>query len=491
MTFYRIGLYRHLEFIETKTMSNPTDIAEIHQKVHTVGNAVLRVNGNNTHSGNISVRDPNNSDVFYITASGSQCGSLTIRDIVPLHFSGVSWGDARASSESTIHRKILSLPGVNACLHNHLIMCTILTFDTREKQTFMKYLGTDTKGREEFLFQPVDLYGGGINGGVKVGTYKQPVGSTEMEERIPKYLASAPLTLVRGHGPFSRGASLEECLYRLNILECSATLSLSLRRRGVDLGRIQQKIMDHGFDAVFPFRPHSLDVAQLAVRQVEDESIIADFAYWLAYNYNFGISAYGTGSMSLKVTADEMIYCPMSAVPENMDFPLYRISLGKNENGSHDLALHKLIYNNTNYTTCMITTSPMANAEGMAILSETYGIDTLLGQQQDIPYTPEDHPVVAPIDAEAIYLNPRLGLVDIFQLVNDTPDNPILNMLRWHKGCCVAAGCGVISVGDTTLEQAAHNVAAAERIGRFRMEVFANERILDGPSLKSFEPKTI
>jgi hypothetical protein len=49
----------------------------------------------------------------------------------------------------------------------------------------------------------------------------------------------------------------------------------------------------------------------------------------------------------------------------------------------------------------------------------------------------------------------------------------------------------VISVGDTTLEQAAHNVASAERIGRFRMEVFANERMINGPSLNSFEPKTI
>jgi hypothetical protein len=195
--------------------------------------------------------------------------------------------------------------------------------------------------------------------------------------------------------------------------------------------------------------------------------------------------------MSQKVTADEMIYCPVSAVPENMSFPLYRVSLGTDDNGAHDLALHKLIYTNTNYTTCMITTNPLATAEGMVTLAEKYGIDTLLAESRDIPYTPENHPVVAPIDAEAIYLNPRLGLVDSFQLINFTPDNPILNMLRWHKGCCVVAGFGVISVGDTTLEQAAHNAASAERIGRFRMEVFANEKMLDGPPLASFEPKTI
>jgi ribulose-5-phosphate 4-epimerase/fuculose-1-phosphate aldolase len=106
-------------------MSNLTDIAEIHKNVFTVGNAVMRVNGNNTHSGNISVRDPNNSDVFYITATGSQCGALTIRDIVPLRFSGVSWGDARASSESTIHRKILSLPGVKWIFTGPVLMAEL------------------------------------------------------------------------------------------------------------------------------------------------------------------------------------------------------------------------------------------------------------------------------------------------------------------------------------------------------------------------------
>jgi hypothetical protein len=55
----------------------------------------------------------------------------------------------------------------------------------------------------------------------------------------------------------------------------------------------------------------------------------------------------------------------------------------------------------------------------------------------------------------------------------------------------VVGGFGVIAVGDTTLEQAAHNVASAERIGKFRTEVSINEKLLKGPALESFEPKTI
>jgi ribulose-5-phosphate 4-epimerase/fuculose-1-phosphate aldolase len=151
------------------------------------------------------------------------------------------------------------------------------------------------------------------------------------------------------------------------------------------------------------------------------------------------------------------------------------------------LKIHKLIYQHTQHNACMITTSPLATAEGMAILAEHFGTDVLLNRNSDIPYTPDYHPVVAPIDAEAIYLNPRLGLVDCHQLMDNTSDNPILNMLRWYKGCCIVSGYGVISTGDTTLEQAAHNAASAERIARFRSEVFINHRLLDGPAVQHFE----
>ena len=93
----------------------------------------------------------------------------------------------------------------------------------------------------------------------------------------------------------------------------------------------------HGVDSLFPFRPQTLDVENLQVREVEDAATIADFAYWLGYNYNFGISAYGTGSMSQKVSADEMIYCPMGAVPDNMAFPLHRVSFAQAEKDTLDM----------------------------------------------------------------------------------------------------------------------------------------------------------
>ncbi|HSW49085.1 MAG TPA: class II aldolase/adducin family protein, partial [Bryobacteraceae bacterium] len=59
---------------------------DIHRRFELVGRALMRVNANNTHSGNLSARDPLDPDRFFVTASGSQCGALSARCIVPLRF---------------------------------------------------------------------------------------------------------------------------------------------------------------------------------------------------------------------------------------------------------------------------------------------------------------------------------------------------------------------------------------------------------------------
>jgi ribulose-5-phosphate 4-epimerase/fuculose-1-phosphate aldolase len=472
-------------------MADERKLIAVYEDFRRVGDALRRVNGNNTNSGNLSARDPEDPDRFYTTATGSQIGGLILRDIVPVRFSEVSWGDGRATTESNIHRRVLGIPGVNSCIHCHHIASTVMSFDGRESQMFLRYLGDDPQGNQEFVFQPVDIHGASILGGVKTGTYKQPVGSLEMENRIPKYLADGPITLVRGHGPFTRGTSLEDCLRHLSVFESSATLALNLARRGVKLEAIQTKILNDGLNSIFPSYPQNKTSGILAGRNVEDPSSIGEFAHWLAYIYDMMIGAFRTGSMSRKVTADEMIFCPNSAVPAGMEFQLVRTSIKMREDDDFEIALHKSIYAHTNFTTCIMASNPLITAEGMATLAEKFGIDSLIEGLRDIPYTRDDHPVVAPIDAEAIYLNPRLGLVDGTQLRNRSPENPILDMLRWHKGCCVVSGFGVIATGDTTLEQAAHNVASAERIGKFRTEVYINEKLLGGPPLKSFDPRTI
>ena len=126
---------------------------EIYKLMYSVGRAIMLTKGNNTHSGNLSMRDPYDRDIFYITSSGSQKGMLIPSDIVPLRFSGVSWGDGRASTESTIHRKILSLPGVEATIHAHYLSAISISFDSKECQNYLIYEGRQSN-REEYSFVP-------------------------------------------------------------------------------------------------------------------------------------------------------------------------------------------------------------------------------------------------------------------------------------------------------------------------------------------------
>ena len=271
--------------------------------------------GNNTHSGNLSLRDPADRDVFLITASGSQCGALIPSDIVPVRFSRVSWGDGRASTESTIHRKILAMPGVEAAVHAHYPWAISVTFDSKAAGNHLLFEG-ERDGTEEFSFVPIDRTGAWVLGRVPSGTYVEPVGSKEMESRIPRYLAESRATLVKGHGPFVRGGSLPECLHLLGVVDSSAKLLQAARLRGVDTTAIARRIRGASPAAVFPLAVRPFDVAAFGVYETRDEATIRAFRERALFNFVQGVSPYATGSMSEKITEREMLYCPSARRPK-------------------------------------------------------------------------------------------------------------------------------------------------------------------------------
>lgn len=467
-------------------MVTPSDIAAIPHRFKTVGSALMRVNLNNTHSGNISCRDPQDPDRFWVTASGSQCGNLATRDIVRVRFDDMRWeGPARPSSEANTHRRVLSLPGVNACVHCHSIASTLLGFESPQESIFLLRREPPTADPEDHFFQPVDLWGAGLVGTVTVGMYQSAVGSAEMEERIPGCLRQAPITIVMGHGPFARGESLEECLHHLSVLENSAAVVIALRRRGIDTLAIQRAIRTHGAHAAFPLHPRRLGRGDLLPDPAADASTSPDFAYWLSYHFNFGLGAFGTGSMSRKLSADEMLFCPMSAAPDGVEVPLYRIPL-RTEPEAADVRLHRLIYRHTPFTACILASSPLATAEGMAALAAADGTGALTGTSYPIEHIPDRHPVVVPIDAEAVYYKVRLPVAGLDALASVSVENRIPNLLRFGNGGCLIAGCGVIAAGEENLGQAAYRVSLAERIARFRHEVDINHRLFGGPPAAAF-----
>jgi L-fuculose-phosphate aldolase len=450
------------------------------------GRAIMLARGNNTHSGNLALRDPADRDLFHITASGSQLGALVSSDVVPVRFSRVSWGDARASTESTVHRRILAIPGVEASIHAHYLSAISVSFDAKEAENFLLYEG-DVHGTEEFSFVPIDRTGAWVLGRVPSGTYREPVGSKEMEARIPRYLADSPATLVKGHGPFVRGGSLGECLHVLGIVDASAKLLQAARLRGVDTTALARRIREAGRAAFFQMPLRAFDAAAFGTYDTGDEATIRAFRERALFNYVQGVSPYGTGSMSEKITEHEMLYCPTASAPEGFEISIRRLPIGAEEGDDWELMFHKALYRESNHKACIITQSPLASAESLAVLAERYGMEALLRPESvAIDYADrQDHPVVKPIDAEAVYLNPRVGLCRW-----DAPVAAVLDMLRWHKGACFIAGVGAIGAGKVTLEQAAHHVSSGESIARFRQAVHLAHVLRGGPPIEHYEPAT-
>lgn len=436
---------------------------EIHRRFGLVGRALMRANANNTHSGNLSLRDPLDLDRFYVTASGSQCGALTSRCIVPLRFSHTGWEGVKPSTESGIHRRVLSLPGVTACVHCHAVAATAMSFDPPEAPV----LGL-RHAPEGFLFQPLDHYGATRLGAVPVGVYREAVGSAEMEARLPGQLAHAPVAVVAGHGPFASGASLEECLRRLSLLESSAATAVALCRRGVDIRPLQERLLAQGAVAVFGSRPPASPIGP----PPDDPRLAAEIRYWAAYHFDMGLGAFGTGSMSVRLSDTEMVFCPLSSAPEGFEVPLERVPLADASRRPGEAGLHAAIYAQTGFRAVMLAAGPLAAAEGLAVLAE--------------PARPGQSPGLAPIDVEGRYLYGRLGLADGACMGVDPAVNLLPGLLREHRGCCVVAGCGVLAAGRT-LAEAAHHVSSAERIARLRQEVFLNRRLFGGPPLAARE----
>jgi L-fuculose-phosphate aldolase len=461
-------------------MNAPTPPAAIHRSFRTVGVALMRANFNNTHSGNMSCRDPLDPGRFWITASGAPCGELAPADLVAVRFDDMrSTGPARPSSEANTHRRVLELPGVAACVHCHAIASTLITFESRRNPVFLHETDPAADHPADYLFQPVDAWGAGLIGAVPVGVFRQTVGSSEMERRIPACLRRAPVTIVQGHGPFACGQSLDQCLHYLCVLEASAAVAISLRRRGVDTATLQAAIRTAGARSVFAGTPRGLAGWDQSDSPEVEGACRAEFAAWLSYHFDLGLGAFGTGSMSRRVSADEMIFCPTSAAPQGVAVPLQRLSLRPAAPEAADVRLHRLVYTRTAYTACILAASPLATAEATAALAATDPVEApgLNGAAEGA--------VVTPIDAESAYHKIRLPVTSLPALALDDAGGLVARLLQ--SGCGLIAGYGVMAAGERSLAQAAYRLSLAERVARFRQEVDLNHRLLGGPPVAAFE----
>lgn len=154
-----------------------------------------------SHGGNMSVRI---GDRILITRSGSMLGRLTRKDVLETGIDACD-EDKGCSRELVVHRAIYQATDAHAVVHAHTV------------HTVHRSLVSEA-------IVPLDSESKAIIGDVPIVSAEQTIASPEAAGVLSAALREKKIAVLRTHGPFSRGATLEEAFYHVSCLEASAKL---------------------------------------------------------------------------------------------------------------------------------------------------------------------------------------------------------------------------------------------------------------------------
>lgn len=154
---------------------------------------------NDSHSGNLSVRD---GDRFWVTPTGACADTLAAGDLVSCPVDGAI--PAGASSDAALHQATYRLnPALGAVMHSHGAHTIALTMN-----------GED--------YRPVDFEGQYYFDRIPVITIDYAHYFDEAPVKVPPVLAAHPVVVVRGHGVYAAAEGLNLAYKWTCSLELSA-----------------------------------------------------------------------------------------------------------------------------------------------------------------------------------------------------------------------------------------------------------------------------
>jgi L-fuculose-phosphate aldolase len=152
-----------------------------------------------SHAGNMSTRAGN---TMYLTRRGSMLGRLAASDLIEVPIHEDDSHILMASSEVVIHRAIYRNTSALAVVHTHPPYATLLSMKDDE-------------------IIPIDSEGSYLFKRVPVVVSEKTIGSIEASVMISDCLKDYKIVLLRGHGSFARGDTLEEAYMYTSSLEAS------------------------------------------------------------------------------------------------------------------------------------------------------------------------------------------------------------------------------------------------------------------------------
>jgi len=185
---------------------DPIISREIIDTFAAIGRDLFLTGAVSSHGGNMSVLT---KDRIIITRRGSMLGRLGDRDIVWTELDRCD-RDEDCSREIVVHRAIYQQTGARAIVHAH------------PEHTIFRSMVADA-------IEPIDSEARYILGeSIPVVTSEQTVGSPVAAQKLADVLSDYPVAVLRSHGPFAVGATLEEAFYHVSALEVSCRI-LDLR----------------------------------------------------------------------------------------------------------------------------------------------------------------------------------------------------------------------------------------------------------------------
>jgi methylthioribulose-1-phosphate dehydratase len=187
-------------------VNEPLDLSVDAQSIVRAGARMNRMGWTPATSGNLSQRT---AEGCAITVSGRHKGFLTDDDIMLVGLDGVPLSAGKPSAETMLHCHLYSrFDWVGAVLHGHSVSATVLTLATDTDLTFQgfeiqKAFGCRT--HETTLTIPV------FDNDQDISRL-----AVLVDERLPP---DAPGYILRGHGVYAWGPTMDDAFTRLEALE--------------------------------------------------------------------------------------------------------------------------------------------------------------------------------------------------------------------------------------------------------------------------------
>ncbi len=160
-----------------------------------------------SHGGNISIRV---GDHVIIKRRGAQLGRLKMHDLIETQIDKNDSGVALASTELLVHRKIYQMTPALAVVHCH--PRTAIAFSL---------------SRDEIV--PIDNEASYLLKKVPVIWEEFASGTPEMAKNLATMLQSYKIVMLRGHGSFAIGQTIDEAFHWSSTLEESCQIALAAK----------------------------------------------------------------------------------------------------------------------------------------------------------------------------------------------------------------------------------------------------------------------